>query len=370
MLITNLIFQTEMSKKICLLVGSLSSGGAEKVAANMSISLTKRGYDITIVSMTNFIDYPFEGKLYNFGLVKEQYGRLKSFLKFKQYFKENEFEYIIDHRTRNKYFKELLFSKCIFQKCKIIYCVHSYRLAYYFSFLSFSTLSVFPHVKQKIFVSVCEEIAGKLKQKLNIESKTIYNFISANDFAISLNDNQFSNQTYIIGVGKLTKIKQFDKLIRSYQASKLYQNGIKLFILGDGPEKENLENLISSFKLENYINLLPFRKNPYGVIRNAKALVLTSKTEGFPMVLLEALMLNTPIIAFNCKSGPGEVIINEQNGLLVDDQNEKELTMALNKLLLDNTYYNNIKANTHAGVEKFTEERIIQEWVTLLENQM
>ena len=71
-----------MTKKICLLVVSLSSGGAEKVAANMSIALSKKGYDVSIVSMTNFIDYQFDGELYNLGLVKEKYNRLKAFLKF------------------------------------------------------------------------------------------------------------------------------------------------------------------------------------------------------------------------------------------------------------------------------------------------
>ena len=359
-----------MSKKICLLVFSLSSGGAEKVAANMSISLSKKGYDVYIVAMTNFIDYNFEGELYNFGLVKEKYNRLTAFFKFRKFFKESKFDYIIDHRTRPNFFKEWLFSKYIFQNFNVIYCVHNYRLNYYFSFLSFPKLSVLPHVKQRKFVSVSEEIRKKLKRKLNIESKTIYNFLSVNDFSISLNENQFPSQDYIIGVGRLTEIKQFHKLVKSYYYSELPKAGIELFILGEGPERQNLERQISELELENLVKLLPFRKNPYDIIRNAKALALVSKVEGFPMVLLEAVSLNTPIIAFNCKSGPSEIIINEVNGLLVENQNEAQLTNALNKLILDNSYYKKIKANTHNGLEKFSEEKIIQEWINLLENQI
>jgi N-acetylgalactosamine-N,N'-diacetylbacillosaminyl-diphospho-undecaprenol 4-alpha-N-acetylgalactosaminyltransferase len=357
-----------MSKKICILTDSLSSGGAEKVAANMSISLNKKGYHVIVFSMKNEIDYHFEGQLYNFGLIKEKHTRLKAFLKFKRYFKLNKFDFIIDHRTRTKFFKELLFSKGVFRKCKVIYCVHNFRLAYYFSYLNTPWLSVLPHTKNRIFVSVCEEIRKHLKRKLNIESKTIYNFINANDFSTSLDDNEFSKQNYIIGVGRLTTIKQFDKLIKSYFKSELSKNNIKLFILGDGSEKENLKSLISQLNLQKHVELIPFKNNPFPMIRNAKALVLSSKVEGFPMVLLEALSLNTPIIAFNCKSGPSEIITNEVNGLLVENQNEEQLIIALNKLM-DISFYQKLKTNTQIDLDKFSEETIIQNWVNLLENQ-
>lgn len=359
-----------MSKRICILTDSLSSGGAEKVAANMSISLSKRGYVVTIVSMTNFINYHFEGQLFNFGIVKEKHYRLQAFLKFKQYFKENSFDVIIDHRTRDKFLKELLFSKFVFKNFKVIYCVHNYHLEYYFSLLGIPWLSVLPHVKNRVFVCVSDEIRNHLKSSLNVEGKTIYNFLSVNDLSMFVIDNQLSKEKYIIGVGRLTTIKQFDKLIKSYSQSELAKEDIKLFILGEGPEKQNLEILISKFKLDDAINLFPFTKTPYDLIRNAKALVLTSKVEGFPMVLLEALELETPVIAFNCKSGPSEIIVNEHNGLLVEDQNEEELTLALNKLLLDDIYYKKIKENVHIGLEKFSEEKIVQEWITLLENQI
>jgi hypothetical protein len=123
-----------MIRKVCLLVGQLSSGGAEKVGANMSISLSKKGYDVTVVTMTNFIDYKYEGQLYNFGVIKEKYNRLQAFLKFRKFFKNNKFDVVIDHRTRDKFLKELLFSKFVFQNCSVVYCVHNFRLEYYFSF--------------------------------------------------------------------------------------------------------------------------------------------------------------------------------------------------------------------------------------------
>jgi glycosyltransferase involved in cell wall biosynthesis len=84
--------------------------------------------------------------------------------------------------------------------------------------------------------------------------------------------------------------------------------------------------------------------------------------------LLEALSLKTPVIAFDCKSGPNEIVKDHVNGLLVEDQNEEQLIIALNKLLND-TFYMDIKNNTQIGLDVFSEDKIIQEWETLFENK-
>jgi glycosyltransferase involved in cell wall biosynthesis len=357
-----------MSKKICILTDSLSFGGAERVAANLSVALSKKKYQVFIVSMTNNIEYPFKGELYNFGLVKQAYGKFLSFFKLKHYFSTQKFDVIIDHRLRDRYLKEVLFSKLIFRKNRVLYCIHSYNLSYYFSFLNIPRITAFKHVKNKKFICVSAEIENHLKELLKLKSTVIYNFFKSDIYAI---ENNFAKEqgSYIISVGRLAEIKQFDTLIKCYSKSELPKNNIKLLILGDGEEKDNLELLVSKLNLTELVELIPFKKNPYNLISNAKALVLTSKVEGFPMVLLESLFLKTPVISFDCKSGPNEIIINEVNGLLVENQNEDKLTLALNRLT-DESFYSHIKTNTHVGLEKFSEDAIVQEWINVLENQI
>ncbi|GAA4816283.1 glycosyltransferase [Litoribaculum gwangyangense] len=355
-----------MNKKICILTDSLSKGGAEKVAANLTISLTNKGYQVYVVSMTNVIDYQFTGNLYNFGLIKEAQNKFKAFLEFKNYFRKHKFDVIIDHRVRDKYLKEILFSKIIFRKQKVIYCIHSYNLSFYFSFLKLPRLAKFPHTKDHKFVAVCHEIKDYLNKTLNINSIHINNYLLNNTTPFENFNEDFFDE-YIIGVGRLNKIKQFDKLITCYKNSNLPINKIKLLILGDGENKKVLKQLVEDLKLKDLVNFYPFRENPYGLIRNAKALVLTSKTEGFPMVLLEALSLNTPVISFDCKSGPGEIIKHGINGLLVDDQNEEALTLAINKLV-DPHFYQKIKANADLDLEQFSESKAIEKWKDIFEN--
>jgi len=359
-----------MSKTICILVDCLSSGGAEKVASNLSISLTNRKYKVTIVTMRNELGYSYKGKLYNFGLIKEQNSRIHSLFLFKSFFKKANFDVIIDHRIRSKFFKEFLFSKYVFYKYRVVYCVHSYDLNYYFSFIKWPKLAILPHVKQRSFVSVSNDVHVQLLREFKIESKRIYNYVLPKlilkKAILPLKNIDYK---YIIGVGRLTESKQFDVLISCYSVSNLVKENIKLIILGDGLEKDKLKLLISELELENYVELLPFNKNPYNLIYNAKYLVLSSKTEGFPMTLIESLALNVPVISFDCNSGPREIIEHEINGILVENKNKKHLTEALNKLCLNESFYKNIKENKMYLPKKFSEGYVVQEWINLLESQ-
>lgn len=357
-----------MSKKICLLTDSLGAGGAEKMAANMSLSLVAKGYQVHVVSMLNKIHYNFGGTLYNFGSIKERSNKLNAFFQFKSFFKNNAFDVIIDHRVRSRFFKEILFSKFVFKNSHVIYCVHHFDLSLYFSSITNSFLAIFPHVKNRLFVSVSKEAQKHLKQTLNIESHLIYNYVLESDIKNSfVNHTKKLDFSYIIAVGRLVKMKQFDLLIHCYKNTQLVKNNIKLLILGEGEEKQSLQKLIEKLNLETYVLLEGFQNDAFNYIKNAKALVLSSQFEGFPMVLIEALALKTPLIAFDCKSGPNEIIIHEENGLLVPAQNSELLTKAMDKLLLEENFYHQIKNNITVQSNPFSEENTINQWVDLIE---
>jgi len=357
-----------MIKKICLLTDSLSSGGAEKMVSNLSFSLSKKGYQVYIVTMIDEITYPFAGELFNFGKIKLSNTKIKSFLKFNSYIKEHQFDVILDHRVRTVFFKELLFSKIVFKNCYVIYCVHHYDLSFYFPCLNMAWFSRLTLVKYRKIVTVSKEIKQVLKRQLKLNSNVIYNYPLFNNLE-NINVSEIPTDTkYIIGIGRLTIIKQFDVLIKSYKKSKLSETGIQLLILGEGPEKNNLEQLIRELNLNEFVKLKGFQNNPHTFIKHSNALVLSSKSEGFPMVLIEALELGIPIISFNCKSGPSEIIKHEINGLLVQNQNTLLLTDALNKLMFDTSLYDKIKYNITHNLNIFSEDIIIKKWINLIEN--
>lgn len=353
--------------KICLISDSLGSGGAEKMVANLSVSLTNRGYDVWVVVMKDHIVYPYKGSLYNFGKTKKTKTRIKAFFEFKNFFKEQNFDAILDHRVRTVFVKEYLFSKLIFKNTKTVYCVHHYNLNLYFPLDKYPILSKLTLAKNSKIVSVSRVVKEKIYKHFKIQSELIYNYTLEKEASVKNTEAEL-NYRYIVAVGRLEKVKQFDILIKTYKKSKLPLNNIKLVILGEGDEKANLLKQINASNLENQVMLLGFKENVSSYIKNALALVMSSESEGFPMVLIEALALKTPLISFDCESGPSEIINHEVNGLLVENQNVGELKKALNRIVSDKILFKKIKENLNSNTNAFSEEEIINQWIVLLKS--
>ncbi len=359
----------ETRGNICLLVDALGSGGAERAAANLSMALSGKGFSVFICTMRADISYPFKGTLFNFGRIKKEQGNpLRALKTFKAYFKRNNFDTIIDFRVRRNFFKEWIFSGYVFAGKKVIYTVHSADLSYYFSCRSIPVLARIPHVSRRRFVVVSTAIKEHLKNKLSAPSLVIRNI--ANHKAINALSKEACNvpEPYIIAVGRLNKVKQFDVLINSYARSCLPEKNIKLVIIGSGPERESLNRLITGHKLFEKVSIKPFQTNPYPLIRKSLFLTMSSKNEGLPMVLIEAILLGVPMVAFNCISGPSELIVPDKNGILVRNQDEHALTEALNTMVNDTDFYLRCKQNTLKLPDEFDEEYIVQQWIDLITN--
>ena len=196
--------------------------------------------------------------------------------------------------------------------------------------------------------------------------KYIPNFVNKEllEVSESLLNDVLNN--FVLAIGRLNNsVKQFDKLILSYKNTEACRNGIPLIILGDGPDKLKLEKLIEVNNLQSTVKLLGFVSNPYDFIKHSKFLVLCSKFEGMPLVILESLALGTPVVSFNCKSGPSELIQHKKNGLLVKDQDFNELELSIDLLVENQSLYDALKANASNSIEGFTGQNVMKFWESI-----
>lgn len=127
----------------------------------------------------------------------------------------------------------------------------------------------------------------------------------------------------IVAVGRMVEAKAYDLLIKAFCRLLKHRPDARLFIIGDGPLRKELIELCSRLGLEERVTLLGFLENPYPYIKHADLYVLSSRWEGFPNTLLEALVCGVKVVATDCESGPKEILGAESYGLLarVDDEN-------------------------------------------------
>jgi glycosyltransferase involved in cell wall biosynthesis len=136
----------------------------------------------------------------------------------------------------------------------------------------------------------------------------------------------------LLAVGRLTAQKDFPNLIHAF--AKVRQNrDARLMILGEGEERPNLDRLVMDFDLENDVCMPGFVENPYPYMLNAAAFILSSKWEGLPTVLVEALYCGNPVIATDCPSGPREILKDGLYGQLIPIGDSERMAQAIESSL-------------------------------------
>ena len=360
---------TKQRLKIAIITSTLGGGGAQKSSANLSFVLSKLDYDVHIISILHQIDYEYQGKLLNLGKLKDQndsiFGKIKRFRLFYNYLKSENFDYIIDSRARPTFFKQLLINKILYAHQKVIYVVHSYRLKNYIPKSRFLAKVLYKNAFQ--LVAVSQEIKKLIQLKYGFNQvSTIYNCLSKSEL-VANQDTPKLPQKFILFFGRIDdQVKNISLLIDAYNQSKLAVNNTKLVILGEGPDTTYLKQKTVDLQLQHQIVFLPYCADPSSIIKRALFSVLSSRYEGFGMVLIESLSFGIPVVSVDCKSGPSEVINHKENGLLVDNHNPIALADAFNEFIENKKLYNHCKQQAKQSVEKFSDDIISKSWLNLL----
>ena len=140
------------------------------------------------------------------------------------------------------------------------------------------------------------------------------------------------NAPVVLSVGRLTKVKDHATLLRAF-AEVLRSRQARLVILGEGAERENLLELAARLGVSQHVDLPGFKVNPFAYMSRAKVFALSSRYEGFPNVLVQAMACGTPVVSTDCRSGPTEILEDGRWGQLVPVGDWQSMAEAIMKTL-------------------------------------
>ncbi len=171
----------------------------------------------------------------------------------------------------------------------------------------------------------------------------------------------------IVAAGRLTKPKAFGRMIAAFDPVARAHPDWQLHIYGTGPQQALLERLIRTRGLQSQVALKGHVRDFQAVLQSGSMFALASRTEGFSMVLIEAMSTGLPVVSFDCPTGPREIIDNGKNGLLVPDGDIAGFTSALSCLVEDEDLRRRTGLRAQDSARAYSPDVIVEEWLTLFD---
>lgn len=173
--------------------------------------------------------------------------------------------------------------------------------------------------------------------------------------------------TVAVAAGRLSRQKGFDLLIRAWNGVAQAHPDWTLNIFGSGPGRKSLQRQIDDAGLGRQVRLRGFTTSLPAELEAASLYVLSSRFEGFPMVLLEAMGCGLPVVAFDCPTGPSELIEHGTNGILAKPRSVKALTEAINHAIEDVDLRRSMAKAAYETSLSYTPTSIAERWEQLFE---
>ncbi|UCF06123.1 MAG: glycosyltransferase [bacterium] len=344
-------------KRIMLVVPSLKRGGAERIVSILSTHLAV-DYDVTVVIYRDPIEYEYGGELINLhSEVRKGFGKglelLHKTWKLKKIIRQVQPEVIVSFVGN---------LPVILTLAGVYPSIRNNPLMY--PWIERLVVRVFYRLKNiRKVIAISEGVKGILVNNFKLKHvEMIYNPVDIQAIEQMMIEPVDHGKPYIIAVGRLHPQKGFDMLIDAYHRSGI-SDDYDLIILGEGAERERLTEQIRSLHLENEIKLPGVVENPFKYMKNARFFVLSSRYEGFGNVLVESLACGTTVVAFDCASGPSEIIEHGSNGVLVPAGDVNALAGALRTMADDAALHDRLKGNARSSVLRFDVRNIIDRWV-------
>lgn len=320
-----------MSKKIVFTIPAIAGGGMGRAVLNFAEPLSKMGYSVTIFLLASrkIEKYTTPKNVNVVTGVKRKYSKIKfprSLLRLRNYCKINKIDYVFSFSGQHSCYVIM----SLFATKVKVFAFHRANPYLKYGFINDILNRLFFPLSSGLIVQT--SLAQKIfKEKYNHNNIIVVpNPVKDIDTSLSL-----KRKNIIITVSRLIKSKGVDKLISIFDKVANDVNDWELWIIGDGPEKENIEKMINMCLHKKRIRLFGFRSDIDELLSKSSIFAFTSQSEGYPNALLEGMCSGLACISYDCVAGPSDIIKNGENGFLVENNNEQLYVSKLLELMED-----------------------------------
>lgn len=392
-----------MRKKILIHNGSLRLGGIERRLIEFLENLDLSKFDITLVVDDNFGELdvfrkrlPREVKLIYLKsekmlqvsewlrrnkknvLVKIGYNLAMTFerkfeeIKFKKIVSEEKYEVILDFDTGlSRHIEKIAGPRKIarqFNSITSLYKGDTKRIKRYGERLK----------KYDTIIAICDDMKGEIESlypELKGKVIRIYNSFdieairknSQKKESLSVEEKEKVKEKYILSVSRLDNVqKDYYTLLKAMKIVKEAGEKIKLYIAGEGPGRLKIEEWIDELKLRDQVELLGYQSNPHVWLANSEFFVHSSRYEGLPGSLVEAMICEKVIVSSDCPTGPNEILRGGECGVLLKIGDSEGFAEAILKLLKDDGLKKEFLNISHDRVKSFDKNIVTLEMEELL----
>jgi GalNAc-alpha-(1->4)-GalNAc-alpha-(1->3)-diNAcBac-PP-undecaprenol alpha-1,4-N-acetyl-D-galactosaminyltransferase len=345
-------------KVVCFIGAGLRGGGQERALTSMANYLATIGYQISIISLfktEQFYDLHKDIIVFWPEITRRKYNRLIYALLIIPYLR----------KTIKRVKPDLLMS---FGEWFNPFVILSTRLLgvplYVFDRMG-------PNMKLDPLIATARKALYRFAQGIVVQTKVAANIVAGNSNAKNIivipnpvnviNTVTSIKKKQILTIGRLSREKGQIILIEAF--SRLSSQEWTLHLVGDGPERTNLESKVSSLGISDKVFFHGHLKDFSNIMGESEIFVLPSFYEGFPNALIEAMSVPLPCISSNCVAGPSEIIEDGTNGLLVEPANVEALVASLNRLIENPVLRTKLATEAYKVRDTLAWDRIYQKYL-------
>lgn len=356
---------------------NLAGGGAEKMALALVAALHTEEHSVTLLLHENIGDLPHN--VPNGITVKtafsSRYKRWRIPLLFLITLRHCWSNHVIVAGSEGRVATLCILSAAILRKQSIGW-IHNdwHQFGKVTSWRTKLSLHIYRYANCVVAVSQgAADSIGEIVPAIRNRTKIIYNGVDIQEvqsLAKADLDSDISAKTFnpyrIVCVGRLNYQKGYDILINALEILHSRRSDFSALFVGQGDLRDELMRLCEEKGISELVHFLGWRRNPYSIMSRSDLFVLPSRFEGFGLVLVEALACGTPIVSFDCPSGPREILANGSYGKLVEPQNVEALATAVDDLLNDEAERKLFQNEAERGTSKFSSHHFAESWRQLV----